>query len=83
MQGGQFETERKAASGKETPAQQGERQQTADQHQVLRPADRVGQSLSDRRGIYPHRGAGSISQGVLGPRATHDTGESAYGARGV
>ena len=38
-----------------------------------------GNPFPDRRGIYPHRGAGSISQGVLGPRATHDTGESAYG----
>ena len=41
------------ASGQENPAQQGERQSAASQHEVLRPAYRVGQSLSDRRGIYP------------------------------
>ena len=83
LRGGQFETERKAGNGQENPAQQREGQQTADQHQVLWPADRVGQSLSDRRGIYPRRGAGSISQGVLGPRTAHDTGECTDGACGV
>ena len=39
MQGGQFETVCEAASGKENPAQQGEGQSTASQHEILRSTD--------------------------------------------
>ena len=60
-----------------------ERQSAASQHEVLRPAGRVGQPVPDRRGIYSHRGVGSVSQGVLGLRASCDAGEGTGVARGV